>query len=77
MTAILQDLSEEGQQVKKEETAEVPEEEMGEQNNNWVETVAFCQDPSLPIAAAGTLSGEIFIWDYVKHVSNLFYQVSI
>ncbi|XP_075212250.1 angio-associated migratory cell protein isoform X2 [Lycorma delicatula] len=33
---------------------------------SWVEAVQFCPDPSLPLVAAGTLSGQLFIWDIAK-----------
>lgn len=34
--------------------------------NNWVETVKFHKDPQKSIAASGTRSGEIFVWDVTK-----------
>ncbi|XP_076634829.1 angio-associated migratory cell protein isoform X2 [Colletes latitarsis] len=37
-------------------------------NNNWVEAVAFCKNPTFPVAATGTVNGEIFIWDISKQV---------
>ncbi|EFN84455.1 angio-associated migratory cell protein isoform X2 [Harpegnathos saltator] len=37
-------------------------------NENWAETVAFCKDPLLPLAATGTVNGEIFIYDILKQV---------
>ncbi|OAD54328.1 Angio-associated migratory cell protein [Eufriesea mexicana] len=42
--------------------------ESSDGNNNWVETVAFCKDPTFQVAATGTISGEIFIWDILKQV---------
>ncbi|XP_031849389.1 angio-associated migratory cell protein [Nomia melanderi] len=37
-------------------------------DSNWVETAAFCKDPAFPVAATGTVNGEIFIWDISKQV---------
>lgn len=48
------------------------EEEMGSSNErfrNWVETAAFCKDPTLSVAATGTVHGDLFIWDIPKKVS--------
>ncbi|XP_015592395.1 angio-associated migratory cell protein isoform X2 [Cephus cinctus] len=39
-----------------------------ESKENWVEAAAFCKDPEFPVAATGTLAGEIFIWDISKQV---------
>lgn len=33
---------------------------------SWVEAVKFCPDPSLPLVAAGTLYGQLLIWDISK-----------
>ncbi|XP_033342322.1 angio-associated migratory cell protein [Megalopta genalis] len=40
----------------------------GNSDSNWVETAAFCKDPAFPVAATGTVNGEIFIWDISKQV---------
>ena len=39
------------------------------EKDNWVEAVAFCTDPELPLAVTGTINGEIYIWDITKKVS--------
>lgn len=42
--------------------------EENNESNNWVEAVAFCKDPTFPVAATGTIHGDIFIWDILKQV---------
>lgn len=41
-------------------------------NTNNVETAAFCEDPTFPAAATGTVindkEGKIYIWDISKQV---------
>ncbi|XP_034950314.1 angio-associated migratory cell protein [Chelonus insularis] len=43
-----------------------PADDESESKDDWVEAVAFCKDPELPLVATGTLNGEIFIWDSCK-----------
>ncbi|XP_015181937.1 PREDICTED: angio-associated migratory cell protein [Polistes dominula] len=54
--SILQDLNSE------------QENDMEDSDRNWVETVAFCKDPTFQVAATGSLNGEIFIWDIPKQM---------
>ncbi|XP_076671458.1 angio-associated migratory cell protein [Andrena cerasifolii] len=49
-------------------TDQDPENGEGNADSNWVETAAFCKDPGFPVAATGTVNGEIFIWDISKKV---------
>lgn len=52
-------------------TDQDPENGEGNPDSNWVETAAFCKDPGFPVAATGTVNGEIFIWDISKKVIQL------
>lgn len=45
--------------------------EESRRSKNWVETAAFCKDSAFPVAATGTVNGEIFIWDISKQVLRL------
>ncbi|XP_076168749.1 angio-associated migratory cell protein [Ptiloglossa arizonensis] len=40
----------------------------GNGDSNWVETAAFCKNPTFQVAATGTVNGEIFIWDISKQL---------
>ncbi|XP_058803034.1 angio-associated migratory cell protein [Phymastichus coffea] len=58
--SILQDL-------KGNSTNDEKDEEVSEASGNWIETIAFQKDVS-QIAASGTISGDIFIWDIARKI---------
>ncbi|CAD6208649.1 GSCOCG00010625001-RA-CDS [Cotesia congregata] len=39
-----------------------------EPRKNWVESIRFCRNLELHLAATGTIEGELFIWDISKQV---------
>ncbi|XP_032671200.1 angio-associated migratory cell protein-like [Odontomachus brunneus] len=44
------------------------DEQESKSNKDWPNTVAFCRDPTLPLAASGTYNGKLFIWDVSKQI---------
>lgn len=54
--------------VKDDVARDQQESEMVHHDENWVESVAFCKDPTLSLAATATLEGKLFIWDVSKQV---------
>ncbi|XP_053981415.1 angio-associated migratory cell protein [Hylaeus volcanicus] len=67
---VLQDLNN-GKRNSIANTDEDAESSKGNSDSNWVETAAFCKNPTFQVAATGTVNGEIFIWDILKQVLRL------
>ncbi|XP_014479534.1 PREDICTED: angio-associated migratory cell protein [Dinoponera quadriceps] len=65
---VLQDLQSE-MPSKEDDNADDQQEGQSESHKeNWAETVSFCKDPAIPLAATATVNGELFVWDISKQV---------
>ncbi|XP_008543793.1 angio-associated migratory cell protein [Microplitis demolitor] len=56
------------QNLQENKSAETNEDEADSSQENWPESVAFCRNLELHLAASGTINGELFIWDTSKQV---------
>lgn len=45
-----------------------------EDANAFIEAIGFSKDSNLPLLAAGTLNGKLYILDFVKQVSTFYFN---